>query len=278
MKSLRPSSSRAATLMLLMDHELSEASRAALVQRLGSDDGDRRRLQQHERLRGLLSSTSLCSGEIDLVEAVHGSLHHREQAARLSVRHLWASGLASAAGLVLILGLGRWQSEEPDARTSREREPEFRAKSTTEGQTERWAGVHIYRVDSDGEPTRIAGEIEAGTPLLFSYANLAVPPFDHLLIFAVDSLGDVFWFHPAHPGGGSDPVSIPVMQATQHVPIAEVIRQPLAVGDVEFHAVFTREPLHVSEVEAWLSSHPGQRYALPASDGMVQVISARVVP
>jgi hypothetical protein len=278
MKSLRPSSSRTATLMLLMDHELSEASRAVLVRRLGSDDAQRRRLQRHEGLRAQLSSTSVSPGEIDLVEAVHGSLRRREQAARSSVRRMWVGGLASAAGLALIFGWGRWQSEEPNAGPSRAGEPEFRAKSTTESQTERWAGVHIYRVDSRGGPTRIAGEIEAGTPLLFSYANLATPSLGHLLIFAVDSSRDVFWFHPAHPGRGPDATSIPIVQTATHVAIPEVIRQPLAIGDVEFYAVFTRELLHVSEVEAWLRSHPGQRYAPPPSRGMVQVISARVVP
>jgi hypothetical protein len=156
--------------------------------------------------------------------------------------------------------------------------PEFRAKAATENLDGRWAGVHIYRVERGEEPTRIAGEIEAGAPLLFSYANVATPPLGHLLVFAVDSSAKVFWFHPARPARGSDPTSIPIVRTATHVPIPEVIRQPLAVGDVEFYAVFTREPLHVRDVDAWLRSHPGQRYAPPPSQGMVQVISARVVP
>ena len=127
---------------------------------------------------------------------------------------------------------------------------------------ERWAGISAYRVAGSGAPAAARrAHVPSDDGLLFTYTNLGARPFTHLMIFAVDASGQVRWFHPAYQQAGTNPASITI-EANANVPLAEVVRHPFAAGPATVQALFSRRPLRVDEVEAWLARRPrGQRGA-----------------
>jgi hypothetical protein len=267
--------------MALLEDDLSAAERASVERQLEDSRASRDHLEQLRRVRAQLTGRSSAADGIDLVAAVQRSLGApgRPSDAAPHALHWWLGGLASAAGIALVVA----GSSSPASPTGPLPPPvaasdDFRAKGSSEGETPQWSSVHVYRVEADGEPSRVTGPLDRNSALLFSYANLATPHLGYLMIFAVDSAGEVFWFHPSHAPGGADATSLPVVRSGTHVPIPEVIHHDLALGDVEFYAVFTGEPLHTRDVEAWLNAHPGERYSLDPAVGSVQIIAGRVVP
>jgi hypothetical protein len=209
---------------------------AALADRLEA----RQRLEQlREIRRGLARPAPELEG-IDLVRAVRRAAAAAPVSARPRFRApYWASVLAAgalAAAVVLV---------------ARPRAVEFRAKGRAAGQDDvRWAGLQAYRVGRSGQPERLGDHLAAGDGLLFSYTNLGPRPFDFLMIFAVDARGEVRWFHPAYERLGVDPASISIRRAEAAVELGEVVRHDVPAGALTVHALFTRRPLHVVEVEA----------------------------
>jgi hypothetical protein len=267
--------------MALLEDELSAAERASVERQLEDSPASRDHLEQLRRVRAQLTGPSRAADGIDLVAAVQRSLGAPVRPSDEAPRalHWWLGGFASAAGIALAVA----GSSSPASPTRPLPPPaaasdDFRAKASSEGEIPQWSSVHIYRVEADGEPSRVTGPLEKNSALLFSYANLAIPHLGYLMIFAVDSASEVFWFHPSRAPGGADATSLPVVRSGTHVPIPEVIRHDLALGDVEIYAVFTLEPLHTRDVEAWLNAHHGDRYSLDAAVGTVQLTLGRVVP
>jgi len=97
------------------------------------------------------------------------------------------------------------------------------------------------------------------------------------MIFAVDGSGQVRWFYPAYQQAGTNPASISI-QANANVPLAEVVRHPFAAGPAAFQALFSRRPLHVEEVEAWLARQPPANSALPWPETYRQIVMTSVDP
>ena len=61
-------------------------------------------------------------------------------------------------------------------------------------------------------------------------------------------------------------------------PLAEVIRHPFAAGPLALQALFSRGPLHVAEVEAWLATRPAADAAPPWPGVYRQVLVSSVGP
>ena len=163
--------------------------------------------------------------------------------------------MALAAGLALTwVGLG---SDTDEARR----------KGSGQPTGDMWAGVQVYRLPVGGQPVPLEKELDASDNLLFAYTNAGPEPFTHLMIFGVGATGEVFWYSPGWLHEGEDPAAIPIQASATPVELHERISQPLPAGRFVLHAVFTRRPLRVSEVERLLAGRaPGLDEPLPLPD------------
>jgi hypothetical protein len=268
--------------LALTDNELDEGERAALAHRLATS-ADADEVDELSRLRARLMDMARGVEDLDLVDAVHRSLREQDAVSPRAesiwqrlLHNRWV--LASAAGAALAGSLGLAAFPREGSQPMVADAGELRAKGAAQNDLRRWVGIQPYRVEPGDEPERIGAEIRSNAPLLFSYVNLSSPPLGYLMVVAVDSSGRCSWFHPARPNATSDATSLPIARSGTEVPIPEVIRQPLALGEVQFQALFSREPLHARDVAAWLEAHPHQPYPLARESGVVQTLTLRVVP
>lgn len=159
---------------------------------------------------------------------------------------------------------------------------EFRAKSsgTSSNAGKRWAGIQVFKAIEHATPEPLGSELSSSDGLLFSYTNLGSRPFDYLMIFAVDSRGEVSWFYPAHEQIGENPGSISIRNERANIPLGEVIRQDFPPGLLSLYALFTREPHQVLEIEAWVKTHgrPLADSTITGPDDTIERIDARVEP
>ena len=123
-------------------------------------------------------------------------------------------------------------------------------------------GLRIYRVDS-GQVSKLAGQMKSRDELLFAYSNLGPRPYAYLMIFAVDSKGEVYWFYPAYSKVGTDPKSLKILQNVTSIELPEKIRHDFEPGPIHICALFTRTPWLVSQIEQKVSAQLRNR---PASD------------
>lgn len=182
--------------------------------------------------------------------------------------------LAAAAAVVLVPG-----------GTATDASEQFRAKGAGAGvdAADRWVGVQAYRiVDREGRatPVRLGDRVAAGEGLAFAYTNLGPQPFEYLMIVAVDSRGEVFWFYPAYERDGDDPLGIPIRRGYAGVELPDVVRQRPAAGRLVIYGLFTRAPLRVSDVEAQIRDTvvAGSDARLPIDGAGQHVIVTEVSP
>jgi hypothetical protein len=160
---------------------------------------------------------------------------------------------------------------------------EFRPKSAGELAGDREVGLEVYLLHAaDGEPRRlVGGRLPRGAGLLFAYRNESARR--HLMIFAVDGRGEVYWFYPAHERAGSDPRSIEIASGTGAVELPDVVEHDLAPGPIAIYALFTARAQSVSAIEAVVGSALGAGWdprrppRLPIAGSAQQVLAAEVV-
>jgi hypothetical protein len=156
--------------------------------------------------------------------------------------------------------------------------PDFRAKSAgLAANSSPWAGVQAYRVRA-GKPERLGDALAASDGLLFSYSNLGSEPLSNLMIFAIDTSGEVHWFHPAYQREGTNPTSISIEKGAAQVPLAELIEDQFPPGPLTIHALFSNRPLRVLEVEGWLKLEPKSNLVSHVPGSVDQVIETRIEP
>lgn len=253
-----------------LEGEVTTSERAAIDSELADSADARHTLLQLQKIIDHLSAPAPDLESIDLDARVRAAVHqpipmHRTRRRALPV---WLAGVAACLGaLALYLVL------PPDA-------SEFRAKSNGSLSVpgKRWAGIQVYRATEHATPEQLGSELSSSDGLLFSYTNLGSRPFDYLMIFGVDSRGEVSWFYPAHEQVGENPESISIRHERANVPLGEVIRQDFAAGPLSIYALFTREPRKVLEIEAWVKAHgrPLANSALAGAEGVMERIDAQV--
>ena len=254
-----------------LEGEVAASERAAIEAALSDDPRARRRLEQLRHIADSLSAPLPAELEsVDLAARVRAELAKPQQLPEK--RRLgflpWATCLAAAAcvGLFVTFGLDR------DAEN-----PEFRAKSAGAlSDAQRWAGIQVHRVVSPQKLEQLGDEMSAQDGLLFSYTNIGPTPFRHLMIFGLDASGEVRWFYPTYDQPGTNPKSIAI-EARSHVSLGDVIGHDYAAGPLTIHALFTREPLSVSQVEGWLTGKPKGLEQSPIDDASLQLVRVRVV-
>ncbi|MCB9653469.1 MAG: zf-HC2 domain-containing protein [Deltaproteobacteria bacterium] len=167
-----------------------------------------------------------------------------------SPRRAWlvpASGAALLAAAVLVTVLVPTRFLPTDHGTS---EFTARAASASSAVPDAWVAIFPYRV-INGEYEPLQGEIGPSDALAFGYENRRVEDgYRYLSVFAVDSMGKVFWYYPAHTDPRADPESIRVDVTTVPVELPDEIRHSLRPGPLSVVALFSREPIRVSSVES----------------------------
>ncbi len=110
--------------------------------------------------------------------------------------------------------------------------------------------LEVYRVrGGKAEPTQ--GLVHADDELAFAYRNPEGLPF--LMVFATDAAGQVYWYHPSWTDAEASPTSVPAQPGEGARELPEAVRHPLPAGMLVVHALFTREPRSVREVESLLA-------------------------
>jgi hypothetical protein len=180
-------------------------------------------------------------------------------------------GLVGA--IVVILGAATiWM-------TSRENEQAYRTKSsgTTMYEQDRWVALKAYRLGESGQATSLGNRMKVNDFLLFAYTNIGQQPKKYMMIFALDSLGSVHWFHPAYINSKSDPLSMSIYGNVADVELPEKIRHNYAPGPLWIYALFTDEPLNVSVVETMVGKlKPGIR--IPLENSAQHILTTVVRP
>ena len=139
-------------------------------------------------------------------------------------------------------------------------EPQARGGATVADDA--WVRLTVHHATPQGF-TEVGPTIGANEPLAFAYDDRATPAFTHLMVFAVDGRGRVFWYEPAFDDVAQNPTSLPI-SAGAHA-LEGQTSHALEPGTLTVHAVFSRRPLDVRTVEAAVAkSRPGDR--LPLED------------
>ena len=233
-----------------LEGDLSEQEARRIEGSLKNSPDVRRRAEQLQQIRGALSAAPACLANIDVAGSVLAAakIPQAERARRQgSSRLVSALAWASAAAACMLLGL-RPEHERNNVR------PEFVEKAAlgpgAHSKVRVSFQVHRVGVDGRARPTTIGFDKNDG--LLFGYTNVGPGSYQHLMLFGVDAEKRVLWFYPAYEQAGTDPVSTPISDNAVESLLPDVVRHDYAPGPLTVYALFTREPLHVSQVESCL--------------------------
>jgi hypothetical protein len=168
-------------------------------------------------------------------------------------RAVWGAAALAAAAVILLVALPR---------------DRFRPRGGPETSDPARPTLSIFRVPAGGAAERVGAVVRAGDSLAFSYQNPPQLGASHLMIFAVDDAAHVYWFWPAWTSAGADPVALAISPSAGPVELAEAVRHPMRPGRLTIHALFTRRPYHVREIEAavagqWLTGLDGTLVTQP---------------
>lgn len=255
-------------LAAFVEGELSGSERAAIAAALAEDPQLRRRVTGLEQVRSALSAPVPALEQLDLTSAVRARLDAPERS--LSRRGALLAGASLAAGAALWVAIG--VPSKPDGAEA------FRAKGAPASSVARWTAVQVHRARDAGAPEPVTKRLRHNDALLFSYTNRGEAPFEYLMIFGVDRSGGVYWFHPAYERPGEDPRSTPIERGAADALLPEILRHDLSPGSLAVHALFTRRPLGVLAVEAWVAQRRANPSAAAPGEGHLQVIELDVTP
>ena len=235
-----------------LERQTSPEETRRIEEALDVDAGARRRLAQLEALTRALGSPLPELESIDLVRGVRKSLSESAAKPRATWRFSrWSVGLAASLAAMAAWLVATSPRESPDS--------EFRSKSGVAQQSDgrRWAGIQVHRVAGASQAVRANDRFAASDDLVISYTNRGVSPFEYLSVFAVDDQGNVHWFYPAYEHPGADPASIAIEKAVTERALPDRIHHEFAVERISIYGLFSRHPLRVSEVEAWIKKQGG---------------------
>lgn len=158
----------------------------------------------------------------------------------------------------------------------------FQARGTPPQAAAATPSLEIFRVGADGRAERAGSTIHAQEALAFSFRNPAragasggTGAAGHLMVFARDAGGRVFWFWPAWDNPAEDPSSLPIATTDRPVELGEAVRHALQPGLLTIFGLFADGPQQVRRVEAALGE--GDR-GLASLGGFVWKETLEVLP
>jgi hypothetical protein len=116
-----------------------------------------------------------------------------------------------------------------------------------------------FRTNGPGAPAPATQQLPAQAELAFSYRNPG--GWSHLMVFARDGTGRVFWFYPQWTDPGSNPSGVELRASPEQHELPAAVAHQLTPGPLSLCALLTRAPLSVGEVEATLNGAPPESLA-----------------
>jgi len=214
----------------------------ALQEHLESCSKCRVALERDRQLLGELRQSDVKLDSMDLVPELVRRLSGKARPVRRHQR-VFRLAIAGAGVVCLTLVAVLWLS----------RISEYRSKGGRAEDADRWVGVSTWVIDPNGKSQRVEGRIGTKSKLAFGYTNLGTHPFEYLMIFAVDSRGKIHWFYPAYLKTKENPQSLPISAGVQDKELPEEIEFQPAPGRLRLIGLFTRRPLRVKQLEAWVN-------------------------
>ncbi len=150
------------------------------------------------------------------------------------------SAFALAAGALLFV---RGGSAPPP-------EPAFTARGgASEHTLAREVGVRVMTGTSTLSPLVAGMRLQPDAPFTAAVTNVHDGPA-YLLLFAVDTKGEVHWLHPAYASAVDNPASVTLRRSSTELPMGtSVILEDAAPGVLRFVSIVTDQPLHVLDIE-----------------------------
>ena len=116
------------------------------------------------------------------------------------------------------------------------------------------AELRVYRLRADGQSEAVAGTIQRGDELAFAYTNPGGRR--HLMVYAVDELGTIYWYVPAWTDPASAPRAPAIQSGAKLHELGDAVTHELRGQRLTLHALFTDESFGVREIEALLARSP----------------------
>jgi hypothetical protein len=111
----------------------------------------------------------------------------------------------------------------------------------------------VYRIAGPGSvPEPAADTVRAGDELAFAYRNPGRKR--HLMVFAVDEHGHVFWYHPEWSRAEDNPAAVSISTDSGLRELPAAVAQRLDGEELTMHALFTDRELTVRDVEVALAT------------------------
>ncbi|HYQ18620.1 MAG TPA: hypothetical protein VEQ58_22745, partial [Polyangiaceae bacterium] len=216
----------AAALAAYLEDEVTASERAEIEAELAASASARKTLGQLRNVKDLLQAADPALEDIDMVARVRIAARQPAPPPAARTKRFAAmllGGLAASLGCWLFLAARPARTDDA---------AEFRAKANGAMRSEaaRWAGIQILRLSASGTPEPVGDHVAVNEGLLFSYTNLGPQPLSYLMIFAIDSRGEVHWFHPAYETAGENPQAVPIERGRANVPLAELVQQSFSEG------------------------------------------------
>lgn len=137
------------------------------------------------------------------------------------------------------------------------------------------ARLRVYAVEPGGHTTLLGPTLRPDQELAFSFRNPDAHRF--LMVFARDSAGRVYWYHPSWTDPASNPSAVPILPSEDPRELPEAISHALTPGPLSLHAVFLDAPLTVRDMEALLAKDSSLESVLP-SGADSSTLQLQVVP
>lgn len=232
-------------LLASIDGGIAPNERAALDGHVAGCAACRASLQELEALVGDLAVLPEIDEEAHVKSVLARLDEKRPQVARTGRRrwHVVApviSALAVAAGALLFVQRG---PSHPDL-------PAFAARGgASEHTLARDVGVRLLTGTKTLSPLTAGAHVEPDAAFSATFTNVHESPA-YLLLFAVDTKGEVHWLYPAYASAQDNPGSILLGRSTTATTMdTSVILEDVAPGRLRFLSVVTAEPLHVLDIE-----------------------------
>jgi hypothetical protein len=148
---------------------------------------------------------------------------------------------AAAAVLLLMTGAMLWLFASSDEGFCQ------RGADTGQGNP----ALQVFVIGPGDQSKPFDGSIGTDQELAFTYTNPST--MRYLMVFALDTEGRIFWYHPAWTNPDSDPEAVPIMVSSVPVELPEAVSHRLSPGSLRLVAVFSMTPMSVQGVEAALS-------------------------
>jgi hypothetical protein len=132
----------------------------------------------------------------------------------------------------------------------------------------------VFRINGQGESTRVNNAITADDELAFAYRNEVGKAF--LMIFAVDGQNRVMWYHPAWTRSEDNPQALPITKQVGFKELPEAVRHRLQGASLTVYALFMDTPLDVWAVESRVAH--GAFLARPEAGEILRTLVFKVRP